>query len=298
MKHYLSCFTFFLLIFALGTYFFFNSPTNSNSSKGGLISLAPNCTETCYALHLENQLIAVDSFSRILPQTTHIQRLNTENGHPDYEKLLQLSPDLILLPQSSQDIARKLNKLGLKTLLLPHNTLEDIIISIQLLAQETQQTEKAKPLIQTLTQQLMPAKLPTCQHRALLCISRDLNSVLPRNVYIAANEHFFTPLLALAGLENVASNLPLPYPMISCEQIIDLNPDLIIELCPLPNSSDHSFEYLCKPWNQLSQVKAVKNKQIFIFTNPLYTVPGPTILQLLQQLQQISKSLNTPENHD
>lgn len=275
-------------------------PTSKPTSmcKGGIVSLAPNCTETCYALHLENQLIAVDSFSRILPEASHIQRLNTENGYPDYEKLLQLSPNLILLPQSSQDIAKKLNELGLKTLLLPHNTLEDIIISLQLVATATQQTETAKSLIQTLTQQLKPPTIPVPQYRALFCISRDFDSVLPRHVYIAGNENFFTPLMALAGIENVASRLPLPYPMISCEQIIDLNPDIIIELCPLPNASTQSLDSLRKPWQQLSQLKAVKNNQIYIFTNPLYTVPGPTVLQLLQQLQQLTESLTEQKPHD
>lgn len=277
---------FVVFILSLIGIMFLGDFTDNDKPRLGLITLAPNCTDTALALGLGEQIIATDSYSHLPSCYTHFTKLNTQGGL-NYEQLQALHPKLVVLPASNLEQAKKLAELKIPYLLLPHLELEDVFRSITLLSESTGQQEKAKKVIKSLRQELTELSSSVTENRPkiLFCISRDYDSLLPKQVFIVGKDAYFTPLIQAAGGENCAQDNPLAYPQVNCEQLMTLQPDIIVELCI--GFSEEQLPKLRKAWEQLPSLPAVKKQRIYLLTDPAYAIPGPRFPLLLRRLKNI-----------
>jgi ABC-type Fe3+-hydroxamate transport system substrate-binding protein len=78
----------------------------------------------------------------------------------------------------------------------------------------------------------------------------------------------------------ITSNTPR-YPQLEREQIIQLAPELIIQL--LPSATPAMQEQAAKFWQALPDVPAVKNKRICVLTDWYVVQPGFNVGALAEQ---------------
>jgi iron complex transport system substrate-binding protein len=96
-----------------------------------------------------------------------------------------------------------------------------------------------------------------------------------RQLYAAAPGTVHDDLLARAGGENVLTSRSVPYPTLSAEGLLRLDPDVIVEFAP--GSPDIGARR--RQWNAMGALQAVKADRVHLFADNFLAVPGPRFVR-------------------
>ncbi|AFJ01809.1 Vitamin B12 ABC transporter, B12-binding component BtuF [Methylophaga frappieri] len=261
-----------------------------------IISLAPSITETLFALDAQAKLVAVTDYCRYPAAAS---QLPTVGGYLDASltAIVEHQPDLVILLAQQQQLSQQLNQFGIATLTVDHSRLNGILRSIGEIGDMIGHTAAGTRLHQQLQSDIQQihhrvAKQPVKQ--TLIAIAHDTNSQQLDQVYLAGQQDFYNDLLVLAGGENVYQQSYLKVPSVSREGLLRLNPDIIIDIFPATYAHSADLAAVRRLWQQLDQVNAVQNDQIFFIEADYATVPGPRVVKLLDDLARLLH----PEAHD
>ncbi len=253
------------------------SGVNAKEPPKRIISLAPNITEIIYKLGAGDLLVGRTEYCLYPPQAL---RVPVVGGYlnPDFEKMVMLHPDVVfLLPNPEMD--RKLSQLDLKPITLPNETIADIFTSIDSLGRLLNRENRAAALIAGIRDTLawVTSRAESLSAKsALLLIGREGGSL--KGLYAAGKDTYLSELLKLCSVKNAYADVGIRYFEVSKEDLIQRNPDLIVEF-RLINSPDveKELQTLKKDWQPLRLLNAVKNKHIYIFTERFFLIPGPRV---------------------
>jgi len=262
----------FLLIFLL-----IAAGVNAKEPPKRIISLAPNITEIIYKLGAGDLLVGRTEYCLYPPQARQVAVVGGYLN-PDFEKMVALRPDVVLL-LPNPEMARKLSQLNLKPVTLPNETIDDIFTSIDSLGRLLNRERRAAALIVGIQDTLKWVKSRAdslSATSALLLIGREAGSL--KGLYAAGKDTYLSELLKLCRVENVFADVGIRYFEVSKEDLIQRNPDLIVEF-RLIDSPDvaRELQALKQDWQLLNVLKAVENKQIYIFTERFFLIPGPRV---------------------
>ncbi|HNT29226.1 MAG TPA: ABC transporter substrate-binding protein, partial [bacterium] len=118
--------------------------------------------------------------------------------------------------------------------------------------------------------------------KVLVAVGRDHDATGIKGLFVAGKGSFHDELIAKAGGEN-ACTVGIPYPRISAEGLIAMNPDIIIEFV----SDDEAQTASAADWKGFDTVGAVKNGRVHIVTGDRSFIPGPRAPLLLEELARL-----------
>ncbi len=254
-----------------------------------IISLSPNITETLFALGIGEKVVGVTRFC-YYPEAA--RSLPKVGGYldPNYEAIMRLKPDVVLLIDDFQQIKTFLSQLGIKYISVNNKTVADIRSSIAALGTAFGVRSRADQILNDID-----AKLSTMQQRTtmahrpkvLIVIERTLGTGVIKDAYVAGRNTFYDELIQMAGGINAYYDERISYPTLSAEGVIHLNPEIIIDLIPQLEQTGLDSLTLAKDWESLSQVAAVKNRRVYIISADYAVIPGPRFILFLEDLAQI-----------
>lgn len=243
-----------------------------------IISLAPNITETLYDLGLNNRIVGISRFSAAdetsgLPIVGDFMNVN-------YEKIVTLQPDLVILEKSSDDQKARLESLNIPYLETGSLSVVEVLESIQRIGKACGAEERAAGLIEHLQEQMHAASNdPPHRTRTLIAFSDFSNRDKVEQIYAFGPDCIHSELLVMAGGENVVTDRR-PSVTLSLEAVIRMNPELIIEL---------SAGGPTNQWSNLASVDAVRNHRIHVLDGTYTTIPSPR--SLMRTLEDFSRIL-------
>jgi iron complex transport system substrate-binding protein len=120
--------------------------------------------------------------------------------------------------------------------------------------------------------------------RILLCIGRDTGSGQLAAIYVAGRNGFYDQIITMAGGTNAYQDDQIPYPQVSAEGVVHLNPDVIIDLVSHINPNDKTPQEIERQWDQLRTVPAVREGRVHVIVGHHALRPGPRYVELLEQL--------------
>lgn len=254
-----------------------------------IISMSPSVTETVYLLGLGSKLVGV---TRYCDYPEAAKELPKVGGYvdPNYEVIVALRPDLVILLTSHDAAARELKQLGIATLTTPHRTVEDVHEMIRLIGEACGAQEEAAAVLGTLekrTESVRETVKDRPRPRVLVCIGRETESGRLAGMYVAANDGFYDKIVEMAGGVVACRNGSVPYPQVSVEGVIQLNPDVIVDLVSRIEPDGRSIEELARHWDQLRVVKAVRNGEVHVVAGDHALRPGPRYIQFLEELARL-----------
>lgn len=266
-----------------------SSKTKNDIAQAGtrqrIIALSPSSVEIIYLLGLETQLVGVSRFSNYPPEAKEKPALG---GYVDlhYEKLISLQPDCVILLKEQAALAVKLEQLGIHTINISHDDTEGITESINIIGNELGRPGKARQIVAdintTVDQQISEHQNMPNQPRVLISISRDTTADYPAQVIIAGSAGFHRELVEMIGARNAYQG-SVAFPMLSREKLIELNPDVIIDLVNTETWNKLGKQRLLSQWNSYQELKAVSNQRVFIIHGDQHLIPGPRFPQTLEQ---------------
>jgi iron complex transport system substrate-binding protein len=254
-----------------------------------IISTAPSLTEIVFALGLERELVAVSDYCSYPPRA---KQLPTMGGllNPNLEAFIALRPTQVILLPYYQRLAEQLDKLAIPRLVVKNDQLKDIYDSIMNIGAHCRRGPAAKALATNLERSLLRLgnDLPAgaSQKRVLLVTGRVPGSL--RELNVASSSSYLGELLSLCGVTTLDSNGPARFPMVSKEEIVEYDPDIIIDLTFAGQSlKKPELAAARETWAQLASLKAIKHSQLYFPTEDYLLIPGPRLAKVGQVLREI-----------
>ncbi|UOQ52635.1 ABC transporter substrate-binding protein [Hymenobacter cellulosivorans] len=244
-----------------------------------IMSLAASMTEMLYAVADTSTIVAR---TQVCDYPQAALRKRVINSYPlDLEGLVALHPDVVFTTEgitSLDDIAR-LEKLGIPVYCQRYTTAHDILRGLNDLGRILGRSAQAKKLTDSLRAELRAVQqLPRpTQAPAVLAITWQ------DPIYVYGENTLFTDKIRLAGGKNaVTEHFAQPYPALTREYILKLNPDVLIggrfgEL-------DSTF---FKKYPELKRIKAYQTRRVYDVTGDLMERPSPRVVQSVRELQRL-----------
>lgn len=259
-----------------------------------IISMAPNITEILFALGLQNKLVGVTDFCTYPPDAKKIAKVGGYLN-PNYEALLTLKPDLVILLPEQANVKQYIEELHISLLEVDNKKVEDIIQSISAIGYTCGARQKADSIVADLQQriELVEKRVKGLPHsRVMISIGRTVGSGNLGEVYAAGKNTYYDELLNYAGAVNAVENQLVAYPALSAEGIIRINPDIIIDFVLDNVRNGLSDEQIKADWQSVQRVSAFKNNRYYIFNRGYAVIPGPRFILLLEDLANIIQTHN------
>lgn len=246
-----------------------------------LVSLAPSITEAVFALGLGDRLVGVTSYCRYPPEAERLPRIG---GYltPSYEALVAARADLVIALPEHDALRPQLDALGVEVLHVDHRRVAGIVDGLRAIAARCG-ADNAEPLLAELHERLARAERTVQGRRpprtlAALGIKGDRAGF--RSVLGGGAGSLHDDLVARAGGASVLADSPVPYPSLSAEGLLRLDPDVILAFAP--GRGDPA--QLLEEWSGLSLLRAVRARRVHVFTEPFLSVPGPRLVRHVEAL--------------
>ncbi len=266
-----------------------NNESNTQVQSDRIISLSPNITEILFALGLGEKVVGVTRFCNYPLEAKEKMQVG---GYldPNYEAILSLKPDIVVLLPEYEQIKNFLSELRVKYLTVNNKTVSDILTSIDYLGKQFDTEQQAETILADIRLKMSRIRDKTKNSprpKVLIVIERTMGTGVIEDVYIAGKNTFYDELIQLAGGNNAFEDEKIAYPILSAEGIIHINPEFIIDLIPQLDQTRLSASTLEKDWSSLAQLDAVKNHHVFIMSQDYAAIPGPRFILFLKDLAQI-----------
>ncbi|WP_228556955.1 ABC transporter substrate-binding protein [Myxococcus sp. AB025B] len=257
-----------------------SSPPAQQSGARRLVSLSPGITETLYALGAGPQVVGRSDYSSWPPEAEGVPKVGSTLA-PNYEAIARLKPTLILDEQVKQAPAGSLAAVA-PVKVLPWLTVDDVANGVRELGRQTGREAQANELAAKVESTLKRA--PSKDAPRVLLVIGDAEAGLSSIWYIRKGSLHGAALEA-AGARNAVAEDPGGPPNISVEQLMTLDPDIILVLLegPVPTPEEEARHLAA--WKQLSVLRAVKEGRVKLVAGPGVQSTGPRILDLVERLK-------------
>jgi len=264
------------------------SPVDGSEYKR-IISLAPSITEILFDLGLGDRVTGVTRYCNYPPEA----RAKAQVGgyiDPNYEAVISLAPDLIILLEAQRESRKRIEELGFRVLTVDHLSVAGILDSMKVIGRLCGREEQAEKIIAGIEGRMNYISRKTnglVRPRVMISIDRTLGSGAIQDVYIVGHEEFYNTLIRLAGGENAYQRKDLKFPVVSREGIIRMNPEIIIDMIPALLERGWNERDILKEWTTLPGVSAVNHSRIYAFSEDYAVRPGPRFIVFLEKLARL-----------
>jgi iron complex transport system substrate-binding protein len=252
-----------------------------------IVSMAPSITETLFALGLGDRVVGVTRFCTYPPEVADLPKIGGFQD-PNYEAMVSLQTDLVVVLEEQP--LGPFRELGLPTLVVRHKDVAGILDSISTLGRAFGVEDRAERLLADINSRLERVRQKTAGRpspRALLVVGRNLDGDTLRDVCIAGADGHINKILSLAGGRNAYEQDYAPFPLVSCEGILQMNPEVIFDLVPPAPGKKHDHQSLLRAWQQVPQVEAVAKGRVYVIDEDYATIPGPRFILLVERLARL-----------
>lgn len=236
-----------------------------------VISLAPSLSEIMLDLGAADLMVGVFEGDAVPQELSRLPRVG-RHGQIEFERLLQLDPDLVLAVPGSVPPAQlaQLRRLGIAVLLVGPSRLEQMPDSFMLIAEQVGRREQGQRLADDFARTV--AALRSRYHR-----DRPLEvfyQIWHQPLYTIGAGQLLGDALAVCGARNLFADLPQPAPQVSIEAVLARDPQVIL------GGSDAELD----GWQSWPQLRAVQLDQVWPVPDSGLERPSFRMLGALQRL--------------
>ncbi|TGE22465.1 iron ABC transporter substrate-binding protein [Hymenobacter aquaticus] len=244
-----------------------------------IMSLAASMTEMLFAVADTATIVAR---TQVCDYPKAALRKQVISSYPlDLEGLVALHPDVVFTTEgitSLDDIAR-LEKLGIPVYCQRYTSVEDVLRGITDLGRLLNRPAPARHLTDSLRTALRAVEQLPRPGRppAVLAITWQ------DPIYVYGENTLFTDKIRRAGGRNaVTEHFAQPYPALTREYILKLNPEVLIG-----GSFGKLDSTFFKAYPELKRIKAYQNHRVYAVTGDLMERPSPRVVESVRELQRL-----------
>ncbi len=244
-----------------------------------IVSLAPSITETLFFLGLGDKVVGVTRYCNFPPEA---QTKTIIGGviDPNYEIIVSLKPDLIIMTVegNTKESFDKLSSLGFKIFVTNPRNFDGIFKTMLDIGKICGVEDRAISLVDSLKRELDKIKKKNiAKAKPKIFVLLSLNPVMT-----AGKNTFINEIIEKAGGINVAGNSKQNYPIFNREEILKVNPDIIILTDPKVGKDE-----LLNMFPEWKHIKAIKENKIFKIDPDILLRPSPRVVLATKIIAQL-----------
>jgi iron complex transport system substrate-binding protein len=244
-----------------------------NGTPQRIVSLAPSNTEILFALGLGDKVVGVTDWCDYPPEALEKEKVGSYDT-PDTEKIVALTPDLILVAYgTTMDVINNLVGLGLTVFGIKTTDLDDVLNDIKTVGEITDKEVEAQALTSEMAAGIREVTDQTEEleqrPRVFYIVWGGEGSAL----WTAGSETFIHELIEKGGGVNICQNIS-GYTTISIEEVVARNPEVII-------TSELSYDW-ARNATELASTNASQSERIYTVDDNLVQRPGPRLVDGLE----------------
>ena len=246
-----------------------------------IVSLAPSITEIIFSLGLAARLVGATQFSDYPPRAASLPKVGSY-VHLDLERIVALNPDLCIAVKDGNPIAvvRKLEALKIPVYAVDPRNLEAVLDTLQelggLLGVQGRAAEIAAEMAGRIRQ--VRRQVACTDNRPGVFFQIGVSPIVS-----VGTPTFIHELIVMAGGVNLSRG-PIPYPRFSKEQVLGLQPEVMIITSM---ARETVFAEVKAQWQQWSELPAVKNDRIHLVDSNVFDRASPRLIQGLELLARL-----------
>jgi iron complex transport system substrate-binding protein len=166
-----------------------------------------------------------------------------------------------------------LTQMGIRSLFVKDQTLDDVMTSMMDIGRATGHEPEAADLsakTQAEIDAVRKAVADRPRPRVLCVVDRVPGTI--RDLYTATKGSYLDELISIAGGDSIAPVAEHGYGKINKEAVLTLNPEVIIDM--VQGSKGNFGEDPIAVWNELREIRAVRDKRIYSMTDPSVIHPS------------------------
>lgn len=243
-----------------------------------IVSLAPNLTETVFALELGERLRGVTDYCDYPPEARTRARVGGPIN-PNLEQIVSLHPDVVLATRTLNraDTVEALDRLGIPVYTTDPHTVEDVVASIRRIGEVLGAKSNGE-------------SLAVAMERRLATLAHQLAGRAPKRVFFVVwldpiistgPRTFLADALRHAGAESVVTTAQ-DWPQINIEEVLRQNPDFLVFAGAHQDDPQGTISSLKKRpgWSSLAAVR----EGHFASVSDALDRPAPRMLDAIEDL--------------
>jgi iron complex transport system substrate-binding protein len=243
-----------------------------------IVSLAPNLTETVYALGLQDRLVGDTDYCDYPPEAQQKPKVGGAIN-PSLETIASLHPDLVLVTKNLNrlETVNALDSLGIPSYATDPHTVEAIIASTERLADLLGAPETGTALGKDMERRIAATK----DRIAAMPPRRVLFVVWTEPLISIGKNTFIADALQHAGAVSVIDSSQ-NWPQINLEEVVHLQPEFLVFAEPHPEDAARTTDKLADlpGWRILD---AVKHRRYAVISDAVNR-PAPRIASAIEDL--------------
>ncbi len=250
-----------------------------------IISIAPSNTELLFAVGAGPQLVGREEMADYPVEAKAIESIGSVFGKLNTEAIVALKPDLILAAEiNPAEQVKTLEDLGLTVYYLANPIdFPGLAENIKIVGQLTGHTAEAEKLGQSVMARYQAVIDAVATASTKPTVFYEIDATDPTKPYTTGPGTFLDKLIELAGGVNIGRALKDQFAQISSEELVKVNPDLIVLGDALYGVTPESVAQRAG-WDKLS---AVKNGAVYTFDDNLASRPGPRLIDGLEAFAKL-----------
>jgi iron complex transport system substrate-binding protein len=263
------------------------APVTIASRPERIVSLSPTATESLFAIHAGDQVVAVDDQSNY-PAEAPDSKLS--GYQPNVEAIAGYRPDLVVAAFDPSGLVKGLRKLGIPVLLQPAATnLGDAYAEIEDLGLATGHEPGAKAVVTRMRDRIAELVASASAGKSI-AVYHELGP----DYFSATSKTFIGSIYKLLGAENIADGAggkAPDYPQLSAEYILSANPEVIV-LSDTKCCGQSSETVAGRPgW---SKIAAVRNGHVIPVDDDIASRWGPRTVDFVEIVARAIAEAGSP----
>jgi iron complex transport system substrate-binding protein len=243
-----------------------------------MISIAPSVTEILFALGLGEKIVGVSSHCNFPSEALKKEKVG---GYitPSLEKIISLRPDLVFQTADGdlKAFVNRLAGLGIPVYISnPHSLSETLKVVLKI-----GEVTFSGPAARTLADSMRAKMIGVREKIAGLPRLRVLHAMSVDPLISSGKGTFVHDLIVLAGGENIAAGAQGKHPLLSMEEVIARDPQVIILSSMLSNEPMTAQK---RWWERYREISAVRTGRIQVIQADLILRPSPRIVDGLVEV--------------
>jgi iron complex transport system substrate-binding protein len=243
-----------------------------------IISVAPSVTETLFALGLGERIVGVSDYCNYPPEARGKEKVG---GYitPSMEKIISLHPDLVIQTADGdlKTFVNRLAGLGIPVYITNPRSVPEILRAISKIGGVTDSSSGAQALVGSMRAKMIDVQ-ERIEGRPRL---RVLHAMSVDPLISSGKGTFVHDLIRLGGGENIAENGKGKHPLLSMEEVVTRDPQVIILSSMLSNEPMTAQRAW---WSRYRQISAVREGRIGVIQADLILRPSPRIVEGLVEV--------------
>lgn len=244
-----------------------------------VISLAPNLTESVFAIGGGEKLVGVTSFCNYPEQAKKLPHVG-DTMKPNLETIVALEPQLVLISTDSQlqSFVRQLEANNISAFVTEAKDVDGVLRNLRRLGELLGTPDQAEKLVSDLQTRIAAVETKVKNEKPV----KTFVQIAREPLYTIGSASFLTDLLRRAGGASVTAEIETAYPNVSRETAFAAAPEAIILSVDESMGSQNAA-----PDDVFKNSPAVKNNKVFKIDGDLLTRPSPRTADLVEQIARV-----------